>query len=1355
MLFSLLKKISQQVGLSAVILLILFAAYLSVGRQFFPAISRYKSLLEDQLYQVAGFPVSIDALGGYFEGFSPVISIDGLRILIPPEVAEDQTDAVQVINPDAVLELGHATVIIDVAGTLARRQLAIDNFLVDGLEIQAQQDEAGNWQLRGVNTPGGESMSLGDVFNLMKQVTRMELGNLVVNLQTAQGIRTRLHNGLVVIQNQGSSHFFHLNFNVGEQAEQVMFSVEVVGDDIADIKGTLHLSIPEGDYAHVLGSMSAGGFSVAELQAGGQVWLDVRRGQMNRITAQLGARQLELATPEGGQLNLQDVSARAALARTAELGWQLDVENLGFAWQGQIWPPTDAHLLAEQDGSLRLHAQQVDLGMLAGMALASGALPGQAAGQIAELNPRGKLIDMALSYPMGEVNSRNVSLAANLVDVALESFQNAPSLSGVSGYLQIAHDRGSGVTSGFAEVDSPAVSINIPTVFLDTWQYDHVNGRIDFRVDTADGTRVRIVSNVIDAQSEIVTGRVQFASDRTSYPDGRRAGDFTLLVGARDADGSRMGQYLPSTPGQQQSLLNAMGWLDRALLDADVGEAGVIFRGATVPGSRREAKTFQGYFGFTGGQLKYAQQWPELDELEGIALISDDNTDIRVLSGSSAGLELGFTTGQIRRLADGASWLTIEGAAGGETARALGFLIDAPLAINLDDVMGDWDVEGAVQANLGLRIPLNRPDETTWISVDADLVENRLSMPELALQFDELGGEIMFNSDTGLAGSELTANFFGQPASISLSSPRSDTGAVGTRIDVAGRVEAGVLAAWPRHAALVRDFLQRSDGEFNYSAALEFTASDNGPATQSPGTLHIRSDLRGLAINLPQPLGKAAEQTRSFQLQLGIGGARQPLALTLGAEINGRLDIVGGAVEDGIIYVGTMPGVSDPWRPRAQKPGMEIRGNLDRFNVGEWMGLLETYAASESEAESVSDRIALIQLDIGTLDLFGQVLEAINVEVQHPPGTDYWSISLDGDAVSGSVLVPFDRNDYIDAFIAYLRLPGSEPKANPSAASVSITPDNFVGPPRPRVDALAGLDPRRFPRLRFYTGDFSIGDRDYGLGQFTLDPTETGAEFTNLIVNFRGLQFGLEEAGDARFVWRFDGQKHHSHMEGLITAGNLAEVLAANGFAPSLESTAARFEATLDWPGSPAFFSSEGLSGDVRLEVRDGRFLQGGSGSGALKLISILNFDAIMRRLRFSDDLLRRGLAYDEITGNLVLKDGIVNIRDRVVISGPSSVYQIGGQIDLVRQTINGDMYLTLPVSDNIPWLGLLTANIPLAIGAYLFDRIFGDQVDNLTTAQYTLQGPWEGLQPQFRQAFGTPTSTSGGDEVPASAVLN
>jgi uncharacterized protein YhdP len=150
-----------------------------------------------------------------------------------------------------------------------------------------------------------------------------------------------------------------------------------------------------------------------------------------------------------------------------------------------------------------------------------------------------------------------------------------------------------------------------------------------------------------------------------------------------------------------------------------------------------------------------------------------------------------------------------------------------------------------------------------------------------------------------------------------------------------------------------------------------------------------------------------------------------------------------------------------------------------------------------------------------------------------------------------------------------------------------------------------------------------------------------------------------------------------------------------------------------------------------------------GVANSALRLISIINFDAVIRRLRFSDDFLRSGLSYDEIVGQVNLSDGIVTIKDRLQIIGPASLFQVSGTLDLAEQTIDANLFITLPVSENIPWLSGLAVlnnliNWQLAIGVFLFDQIFGEQVDNLTSAQYTLQGPWDGVEPVLYQVFGS-----------------
>ena len=434
--------------------------------------------------------------------------------------------------------------------------------------------------------------------------------------------------------------------------------------------------------------------------------------------------------------------------------------------------------------------------------------------------------------------------------------------------------------------------------------------------------------------------------------------------------------------------------------------------------------------------------------------------------------------------------------------------------------------------------------------------------------------------------------------------------------------------------------------------------------------------------------------------------------------------------------------------------GLVVLGNMDRFELEQWSDFLAELNSDESVSEGMSSTIEFVDVQIENFQFYGEELSDVNMRITPALTQDNWEIALQSNSVAGQVRLPFDSDDYLSVDLQYLRLPGEESDRIGPLQEVSI--EQLLFEEEEPVDVLADIDPRELPRMHFSTNEFFIGDRPYGSWSFTLNPNSEGAEIDDLAFDFRGLRLGLDSVSSEEtendpldsepllvphFSWHFDGAVHASSLTGVLTADNMADVLTANGYAASLESSSAEFVADLSWPGSPAFFTAENLSGDIAINIEDGRFLQGAGAASALKLISILNFDAIMRRLRFSDDLLRSGLAYDEITGQMSMVDGQVHIEDRLVISGPSSLYQITGDLNLKDESIVGEMYLTLPVSNNIPWIGVLTANIPLAVGAYLFDRIFGDQVNSLTSAVYTLEGSWEDLEPEFKQAFGSPES--------------
>lgn len=1323
MLKTIARKIVQQLVTLAVILLILYAALLSLGRQLIPAVADYKPIVEAWLRDVTGVAVSIESLTGRFDRFNPVLEVNGLRLLVP--VARDAADGGSA-EPEVALEFGHATLAIDVGRSVLFRRWELQDFVVEDLDAHVLQQADGEWQLRGMNR-AGPGLAAADIYRSLLQVSRLELRNVGITLQPANGELVRIGNSAVVVQNQGSQHFFHIDADLDPLTEPVLVSVEVRGNRLDAINGRVHLSLPSADYSTIFSTVTPAGSRLDGFDGAMEAWLEIADGAIAGATVVSDVRQLTWSPGAAAAVRMESFSGLARWQQD-DRGWSLSLNRFQGLVDGRAWQPADYHVEV-RDRRLSVFAQQLDLEAAMHLGSVLGVLNESAQSQLTAYGLRGELHNLAFTMPLPADTTGSLRASTNLRDVAVNSVNRSPSMTGISGYLEASYDFADRRVRGRAEVASDSFSINIPSVFTDTWQYDEVLGALDFQVDAGAARRVHLVSNVVRARSDLVNGRAQFESDLITHADGSKFSNFTLLVGATDVDGSRKTPYLPSAPGQRQSLLDTMRWLDGALIDARVDQAGVIFRGSVLPGSAPAEKTFQSFYDFRQGHLRYQPQWPDLVDAAGRVLVNDRESDIVVSTGASAGLQLTTAVGSVRPQADGELRLQVAASVSGPTQSAVDFLATAPLGLGLDQVMTSWQADGEVTAELELQIPLNRPGQAPGVSVAATLDNNDLAMPDFDLRFAGLQGSVNYSSSEGLHDSLLEADFFGSRAEIRLQSLASDGGGLESTVRVSGHSTAADIHAWPGQSQFVRNLLSLSDGEFDYVAELRL------PGNEREAMLRIDTDLEGVALNLPQPLGKANNQRRALHIELGVGSDPRPLSIQYGADLNARMHLQEGRITSGVAWLGTLPGVADPWVPRGTRPGLEVRGNLDDFRVTEWISLLSAWSGQQASAANFGEAVAMVNLDVGNLDLFGERLPLVSVTMQQLEGEDFLTVGLDGTEVAGSVLIPFGGNEPIEAYLSYLRLPGEAPPPEPAAEG---TADQTAPVPTERVDPLAGIDPRRFPRLRFHTGAFSIGERDYGQGQFTLEPTADGAVFSDLVGNFRGLQLGLAGNPPPTLRWQYDGRDHHSYLTGIITAGDLADVLSRNGYAASLESRAARFDTSLDWPGSPAFFSAAGLSGQVQLNVRNGRFLQRGGGSGALKLISILNFDAIMRRARFSDDLLRRGLAYDEINGNLTLANGIVNINDRLIMSGPSSVYQIAGQLDLVQQTINGEMYLTLPVSDNIPWLGLLTANIPLAIGAYLFERIFGDQVDNLTSAQYTLQGPWEGLEPQFKQAFGT-----------------
>ena len=326
MLSSILKKIRQQLVLMLAVALVLVAAYVSAGRQFMPAFSGYVSFFEEQVFERSGIPISVESLVGDFQGFNPILHVNGMTL----QVASDDAAPAE----EAALFLQSASVIVDIPQSIWQRTWVLEDFVVESLEINLHQLESGAWLLRGLLGGNADSVDFDSLYRTLQQVSQLSLHNVAINLHAFEGEMLRFHNGLVTIVNRDDTHFLHANLSLADSSEEMVLSIEVTGSELVDMGGHMHVELPHADYSELFHRQVLEDLSIDELFGGGSFWLTFEGGGLSEFASEFELDTLALLSSASDSLSLSDLSGRAGLVRQpADDSWELSLSDLGLSWQ--------------------------------------------------------------------------------------------------------------------------------------------------------------------------------------------------------------------------------------------------------------------------------------------------------------------------------------------------------------------------------------------------------------------------------------------------------------------------------------------------------------------------------------------------------------------------------------------------------------------------------------------------------------------------------------------------------------------------------------------------------------------------------------------------------------------------------------------------------------------------------------------------------------------------------------------------------------------------------------------------------------------------------------------------------------
>ncbi|WP_436785079.1 YhdP family protein [Stutzerimonas frequens] len=1182
---------------------------------------------------------------------------------------------------DSAMRLDRIAIVPDLAGSLWARAWRLNRLELSGVQLSVAEDAEGKWRVEGLPIRTEQKPPAPQ--------------KMLEALQRVRGLVVR--NSQITLEPFGESpltlSYTDLGLRIdGERLRLDGRSILPDGQPLAlNIQGRVqpqrwqhaeaqvYLSLPQSDWAAWLPRRLTAGWHLQTLKMGGELWVSWREQALERAALRLNASQLSMSFADREPVQLEDLGGEAYIDRN-EQGYRLLLDRLAFDLDGERWG--DARIQLQQDQAQqhwRLQADRLAIAPIATLVRALAPLPPTAAETLTALQPNGTLRNLQLDYYPQMESPQRLQFGASLDRISIAAQNWIPAVGNASG--SIRGDLG----GGELRVDSDDFSLQLAPLYPEPWHYRHAGGRLTWALDEQAFTLAAPYLR-IDGEEGKIAGDflIRLARDPAAedYMD--------LRVGLSEGDARFTEKYLPTrSPALSPALVS---WLREAIRSGTVEQGYFQYQGALNKGASDSARALSLYFKVRDAELAFQPGWPPLQQGRGEVLIEDSGVRVRLAEGRILDSQVRDATAEIPRAGAGnVPQLAVKGQVNSSLADALKLLQEAP--IGTAELFAGWQGQGALSGTLDLQIPLGKG--TPRVIVDFASDDARLKIPEPALTFEQLSGKFRYDTARGLGAEAIQARLFGS----SVKGKAVATGAPGkpaSRLEAQGTVGLQRLVEW----LAIGQSLPAS-GELPYQLRLDLAGEDS--------QLQIDSSLQGLRIDLPAPFGKSAGERRDTSLRMSLQGAERHYGVQHGALAALAFAAPPGAWAQGRGELRLGPGAAN----LPARAGLYVRGRLPELDLKAWQAVLEQHGKADAQ-QTTGSLLRRAQVDIGRFDGFGARIDDLGLDLRRL--SDAWDLGLRSSTIGGSVRLPDAEGGTIVADLQHLRLPA--PAQTGEAAS------------KERPDPLADVDPQSLPAMDVAIKRISLGDDVLGAWALKLRPVSAGIEFRDITLDLKGLKITGSGGWGGAQTW----------YKGRLEGRNLADVLLAWGFAPSVTSDSFRLDVDGQWPGSPAWFAMARYSGSMQPRLRKGQFVEVDGSAQALRVFGVLNFNSIGRRLRLDfSDLFSKGLSYDRLDGRLLAKEGVFNTREPITVSGPSTNLELDGTLDMARDQIDAKLLVTLPISNNLP-LAALIVGAP-AIGGALFvvDKLLGDRVARFASVQYDVKGPWQSPKISFDKPFEKP----------------
>lgn len=1304
-------RIIRALWLVAALLVIVYALLVVAAREMLPLIDRYQADINGYLSDTFGADVHIDRLTGLWQGVTPKVTLENVR------VADSAGAAIAIDKINAELQLGQTLA----NGTAVWRALSVDH-----LRIQLLEDEQGNWTLAGKPlASGGAGGQFGYLKRMFFQSRLLEIDTFELDMHFYSGATAKIVARDLRVENSEGFHRTTARLATDASREDMATFVFEGRDNPPDsplgsgFVGHGYLRLNHLNMVGSLGTIAKAWVpekfaNIKRANLDTELWFDWRDGALVNARGKMAALEIPLGQGVDAAV-IRNLRAELTGWFTPGEDWGVRVQGLAAQWQGRDIAPINAHFrqrVGKRWGELDVAVSQLDVGILNGL-LQQGKLLGDEPSQLlAELNPKGVLKNLAVDVNFSG-DRPDFQLRANLDEMAVDAWQGAPAARGITGYVQ------ANLHQGFVALDSTAnLAMHFRHVYDNFMPFGHTRGKVAWQW-LPEEHRVLVTSNRISIEGEEGQGAAFLHLDLPT----RMGGDpqMYLLVGMKNSHARYVERYLP------KKVLNPdlLAWLDGAVVDGNIEEAGFIYRGSLLK-RNNDGRSIQVYAKVNNGVLDYQQGWPALDNLSTQLVVDNTRLDAWVTAGTAGGgtLQAGGVT---LRMVNNKPLLRVSADVQAPVADAVAVLLASPVGENLR-ALAPLNASGAAKIALDLRIPLTKNQKSGHYGVSTTLKHGALDIPATGLRVVDVSGTLQFDLENGLRGQDLSGKLLDGAVTGDITSDSE-----GMHLAAKASPKAEALQAYL--STFLGALAQRFQGQADISANLLVPFGDKAKGDIK---LVLDSSLAGLGVDLPAPFAKAAADGIATQVTLAFEGDRVDMTGGSGDKVAFAIKFIDNAFERGEIHL-----LSNRAALPEQK-GLYVRGSLDNFIWSDWQPIISesgSGALAEGGLTALSPALELhlgqatfADFELGATQVLGSLTEA-----------GRWQLALTTPRLAGNILLPGNNGQVLGIDLDYLRLPPGEAKSEADDNPVPAEPGQAKFP------ELAHLLPTDFPELDFAVANLYRGDNRLGNVALKVRKIPDGILVRDLEGEVRGIDIhpqarsngAADEAEPNQLRWTYSDGIHSSFFSGALAMDNVADTLTTWDIPAPLNSKSAIVFAEMGWRAQPWEISLLALDGYLGLELHDGQFYRtkASATNTLLKLVGLINFDTWLRRLRFDfSDFFSGGVSFDKVQGGLLFREGLMDFDDPLSVSMPSGKIRLLGTADLIYEQLDARLVATMPVGTNLPWVAGLLGGLPAAAGVYLTSKIFAKQVDRLSSISYRVKGSFDDPDIEVDNIFSDPT---------------